>query len=138
VVTDQGPCHVTFDASPPDGRPGILLGFVEADGARELATHDEPARRERVLAGFARAFGPRALSPGSYVDRLWSEERWSRGCYGAFCPPGLWTRHGQAMRTPVGPLHFAGTETATIWSGYIDGALQSGERAAEEILVGER
>lgn len=138
LVTDQGPCHVTFDSSPPGGRPGILLGFVEADGARALATHDEPARRERVLAGFARAFGPKALSPRSYVDRLWAEERWSRGCYGAFCPPGLWTRHGEAMRAAVGPLHFAGTETATVWSGYIDGALQSGERAAEEILVGER
>jgi monoamine oxidase len=136
LVTDHGPCHVTFDSSPPGGRPGILLGFVEADGSRELAAQDEPSRRARVLAGFARAFGPEALAPRSYVDRFWAQEPWSRGCYGAFCPPGLWTRHGDAMRAPVGPIHFAGTETATVWSGYIDGALQSGERAAEEILVG--
>lgn len=134
VVTDEGPCHVTFDSSPPEGRPGVMLGFVEADGARELAAFDEPERRRRVLAGFARAFGPKALAPRAYVDRFWANETWSRGCYGAFCPPGLWTRHGAAMREPAGVIHFAGTETATAWSGYIDGALQSGERAAAEIL----
>jgi monoamine oxidase len=135
AVTDEAPCHVTFDSSPPDGRPGILLGFAEADGARELAALPEPERRARVLGGFARLFGDAALAPRAYVDRFWAQEIWSRGCYGAFCPPGLWTRHGTAMRATVGPLHFAGTETATAWSGYIDGALQSGERAASEILA---
>ena len=35
-----------------------------------------------------------------------------------------------ALREPIGPMHWAGTETATSWNGYMDGALQSGERAA--------
>jgi monoamine oxidase len=38
------------------------------------------------------------------------------------------------LREPVGLLHWAGTETATRWSGYIDGAISSGERAAAEAL----
>jgi len=134
-VSDEGPCHVTFDSSPPEGRPGVLLGFVEADGARELAKLGEAERRESVLACFAKYFGEQARSPGSYADKLWAQDEWARGCYGAFCPPGLLTRHGSALREPVGALHWAGTETATVWSGYIDGALSSGERAASEVLA---
>jgi monoamine oxidase len=133
-VSDEGPAHVTFDNSPAEGRPGVLLGFVEADAARKLSREEEAERRRRVLASFARAFGPRALEPVAYVDRAWEHEPWSRGCYGAYCPPGVWTEHGRAFREPAGPLHFAGTETATVWSGYIDGAISSGERAAAEVL----
>jgi monoamine oxidase len=46
----------------------------------------------------------------------------------------VWTTFGRALRAPVETLHWAGTETATEWMGYIDGAVQSGERAAREIL----
>jgi monoamine oxidase len=35
----------------------------------------------------------------------------------------------------VGRLHWAGTETAAVWNGYMDGAVQSGERAAAEVLA---
>lgn len=133
-VSDEGPCHVTFDSSPPEGKPGVLLGFVEADGARELGKQTESERQKSVLACFAKYFGDQALTPRIYVDKLWEHDPWARGCYGAFCPPGLLLAHGPALRQPTGPLHFAGTETATVWSGYIDGALSSGERAAREVL----
>lgn len=49
-------------------------------------------------------------------------------------PPGAWTGFGPALRAPVGRIHWAGTETATIWNGYIDGAIRSGEDAAAEVL----
>jgi monoamine oxidase len=45
------------------------------------------------------------------------------------------TTFGPALREPVGPLHWAGTETATVWNGYMDGAIQSGERAAGEVVA---
>ena len=64
----------------------------------------------------------------------WTADPWTRGCYGAHFPPGTWTQFGPALRRPVGLLHWAGTETATEWSGYMDGAVQSGKRAAAEIL----
>jgi len=32
-------------------------------------------------------------------------------------------------------LHWAGTETSTVWTGYMEGAVRSGERAAQEILA---
>jgi monoamine oxidase len=35
----------------------------------------------------------------------------------------------------VGRIHWAGTETASVWSGYMDGAVSSGQRAAAEVLT---
>ena len=43
--------------------------------------------------------------------------------------------YGQALRAPVGRIHWAGTETATVWTGYMDGAVQAGKRAASEALA---
>jgi monoamine oxidase len=48
--------------------------------------------------------------------------------------PGAWTEYGPHLRAPCGRIHWAGTETATEWNGYIDGAIQAGERAADEML----
>jgi monoamine oxidase len=49
-------------------------------------------------------------------------------------PPGALTEFGRALREPVGPIHWAGTETASVWTGYMDGAVRSGERAAAGVL----
>jgi monoamine oxidase len=91
-------------------------------------------RRAAVLGVFGRLFGERALAPEQYVERSWAEERWTRGCYGCYMTPGGWTSYGSALRPPIGPIHWAGAETATIWNGYMDGAVRSGERAAREAL----
>ncbi len=137
AVSDRGPVHVTFDNSPPEGKPGVLLGFIEADEARRVGRLPEAERRKEVLDCFARYFGERARTPDAYVDRSWADEPWARGCYVAFMPTGVWTAYGPALREPIGRIHWAGTETATVWNGYIDGAIQSGERAAEEVLDAE-
>lgn len=71
-------------------------------------------------------------SPQRYLERAWAEEEWTRGCYGCSMIPGAWTGFGRSLREPIGPLHWAGSETATVWSGCMDGAVQSGERAASE------
>ena len=88
-----------------------------------------------MIEVLVRAFGDDARHPTSYVDRDWSAEPWTRGCSGAHFPPGAWTQLGPALREPVGRLHWAGTETATRWMGYVDGAIESGHRAAREVLA---
>lgn len=135
AISDAGPVRVVFDNSPPGGGLGILLGFLEGRAARNWGQASEAARRAAVIGTFARIFGPAAARPEGYVERRWAEEEFTRGCYGAHLPPGGWTSYGRALRTPVGPIHWAGTETATEWSGYMDGAVQSGERAAAEALA---
>ena len=134
VVSDEGPTHVVFDNSSPDKSVGVLMGFAEADEARKLGSLSEEARRDAATACFARHFGERARKPLAYADHVWEHDPWSGGCYGAFMPPGVWTSLGPSIREPQGRIHWAGTETATVWSGYIDGAIQSGKRAAQEIL----
>ena len=134
ATSDVGPVRLMFDNSPPEGSPGVLLGFLEGNHARRLGRLPADERREAVVGCFTRLFGPRAARPERYVERLWAEEEWSRGCYGCHMPTGAWTNYGPALREPIGPLHWAGAEIATVWNGYMDGAVRSGEDAAAEVL----
>jgi monoamine oxidase len=135
VTSDTGPVKVTFDNSPPDGSPGVMLGFLEGNQARELGRVGLERRREVVLECFGRFFGPRALKPVDYVDQAWAEEPYSRGCYAGYLPTGVWTAYGGALRAPARSIHWAGAETATVWNGYMDGAISAGERAAREAIA---
>lgn len=129
------PVSVTIDNSPPEGTPGALVGFIEGHHARRLGEADAAERRRVVLDSFVRHFGKRAASPRLYLEKDWTAEEWTRGCYGAHFPPGVWTAYGPALRAPVGRIHWAGTETSAIWNGYMEGAVRSGDRAAGEALA---
>jgi monoamine oxidase len=129
----RGPVKVMFDNTPPDGSPGVLLGFLEGAEARELGEWAPEARRNAVVESFTRIFGPRAARPSDYVERSWAHEEWTRGCYGCYMPPGAWTAHGPALRAPVGRVIWAGAETAEVWMGYMDGAVRSADRAVREV-----
>ena len=86
---------------------------------------------KRVLLGeVAKRFGPKALEPVNYHESNWTEAQWTRGCFTGFLTPGATTLFGSAVRDPVGPIHWAGTETSTDWPSFIDGAIRSGEREA--------
>jgi monoamine oxidase len=135
VTSDTGPIKITFDNSPPDGTPGVLLGFVEGHEARTFATLTAAERRQQAIACFVRYFGPQAASPTGYIEMNWSAEPWTRGCYVGFTPPGVLSDYGTAIRDPVGRIHWAGSETSDYWNGYMDGAVRSGERAAAEVLA---
>jgi monoamine oxidase len=135
ALGDPDPVRITFDNSPPDGRPGVLLGFIEGEQARIWGRRPARERRTAVLRSFAAYFGGAALEPRAYVEKDWSDEAWTRGCYASYTAPGVLLDYGRALRKPVGRIHWAGTETATRWPGYMDGAVQSGERAAREALA---
>lgn len=130
ALSDEGPVFITFDVSPSDDGPGILLGFTDARSFDPLPARE---RRERALAGFAALFGDAALDALDYVDHCWGAEQFAPGGPTAAVPPGSWTSCGAALRTPVGPIHWAGTETADRWTGFLDGAVRSGQRAAAEV-----
>jgi monoamine oxidase len=137
AVSDAGPISTTFDNSPPDGSPGVMLGFIAGPEAIRHARRPEAERRRLVLDCFVRLFGEEAQQPGIYLERAWAEEEWTRG--GPVCSPspGALTAYGEALRRPAGRIHWAGAETSTVWCGYMEGAVRSGERAAEEALDAE-
>jgi monoamine oxidase len=88
-----------------------------------------------LLRNFAQFFGDAALKPTQYIEKDWSGEQWTRGCYVGFTPPGVLSDYGEAIRAPIGRIKWAGAETATYWNGYMDGAVSSGRRAAKEALA---
>ncbi len=126
--------EVTLDASPSSGTPGVLASFAFGPVAKRFDGLDEDVRRKAVLDELTERLGPKAGRPIGYVHTPWFEEPWTRGCSMAHFPPGLLTTHGHLLREPLGAVHFAGTETAWVSHGAIDGAIRSGERAAAEIL----
>lgn len=130
ALSDQGPVFITFDVSPGAGGPGILLGFTDPNGFDALP---DDQRREQVLQCFTALFGEQAAEPIDYLDQRWGAESFAPGGPTAAVPPGSWTEFGRLLRTPVGPLHWAGTETADEWTGFMDGAVRSGQRAAAEV-----
>src|SRR5579875_28879 len=130
ALSDEGPVFITFDVSPrPDG-PGVLLGFADARRF-DLLPADE--RRRQALASFASLFGDAALEPADYIDFRWGTEDFAAGGPTAAVPPGSWTRYGPWLRRPLGRIHWAGAETADEWTGFLDGAVRSGRRAAAEV-----
>ena len=135
VTSDAEPVRITFDNSPPDGSPGVMLGFIEGELARAWARKPAAERRAAVLANFATYFGDQALTPNDYVEKDWASEGWTRGCYVGFTPPGVLLDYGAAIRAPFGRIHWAGAEHATRWNGYMEGALQSGSTSAAAALA---
>jgi monoamine oxidase len=135
AVIDKGPIKVVFDDSPADGSHGALLGFLVGSDARGWGRRSADDRRRAVLDEFARLFGPEARSCEEHIEKDWGEEPWSRGCFTGLMAPGTWMSFGEALREPVGRIHWAGTETAFQWNGYMEGAVESGERAAREVIA---
>jgi monoamine oxidase len=130
ALSDEGPVFITFDVSPSDSGPGILLGFTDA---RTFDSLPAEQRRERALEGFATLFGDAARHPIDYLDHRWGAEEFAPGGPTAAVPPGSWTTYGPWLRKPVDGIFWAGTETADQWTGFLDGAVRSGQRAADEV-----
>lgn len=135
AVSHSLPFNTVFDASPREGRTGALVGFIDGAPARHWSARPPEERRQAVLDSLVRYFGPQAAEPLDYVEHDWVTDPWSRGCYVGLMTPGLLTELGPALRTPWSGIHWAGTETATEFCGYIEGAIRSGQRAADEVLT---
>ncbi|TDC49886.1 FAD-dependent oxidoreductase [Actinomadura sp. KC345] len=133
AIADSGAIDATFDNSPPDGSRGILMGFINQANIRKLDGAPESEVRAAGLASFTTLFGGKAATPRITAIQRWDNETWSGGGPTGVAPPGALTAFGPALRAPCGPVHWAGTETSDYWTGYMDGAVRSGERVAREV-----
>ena len=128
-ISDHGAVRAAFDNCPADGMPGVLLAFVGGSTWKQYGLTTLAARRAAVLQGFAEMFGEKALHPIEYVEHDWTKERWTKGSPVAIMAPGTLTTWGQELRRPHLRTHWAGTETSSYWTGYMDGAVRAGKRA---------
>jgi monoamine oxidase len=131
VALGGGPISTVFDNCSHDLRQPSLVAFVQAGAARRWRG---AADLEAALAQLARYFGDEARRPVDTAAMDWTAEPYSRGCPVAVAGPGSMAGFAATLRQPVGRVWFAGTETAVEWTGYIEGALESGERAAREVV----
>ncbi|MBT9556743.1 MAG: FAD-dependent oxidoreductase [Myxococcales bacterium] len=134
-ATTPPPLTWVVDNSTSDAKVPCLLGFRVGAPGRHWRSRPEAERRAAIIAQLVRYFGPKAASPIAIVEHDWDDDEWAAGCPVAAMPPGLMTQHGRLLRDAVGPLHWAGTETAEDFCGFMEGALESGERAASEVLA---
>ena len=132
VATDED-IEITLDTTQPGHTEGVMATYAAGPRARRLAQRPLEERRAVLLTMLTARLGPRAARPQEILEQNWAEEQWTRGCSMGHFPTGVLTQYGRLLRQPVGRLHWAGTETASTSYGAMDGAVRSGERAAEEI-----
>lgn len=135
TLAPRSPVPLTIDQTPPAGRPGVLSSYAFSTGALHMGRLGPAERREIWLDALAERFGPRARHPAHYLETDWSAQQWSLGGMIGHFPPGALTTYGSALREPVGRIHWASTESATHMHGLMEGAVRSGERAAQEALT---
>nr|XP_013797139.1 PREDICTED: amine oxidase [flavin-containing] B isoform X3 [Apteryx mantelli mantelli] len=133
IEDEDAAIGLTLDDTKPDGSFPAIIGFILARKCRRLTNLTKEERKKKLCELYARVLGSEdALHPVHYEEKNWCEEQYSGGCYTAYFPPGIMTQYGRLLRQPIDRIYFAGTETATEWSGYMEGAVQAGERAARE------
>jgi len=135
MQSDRSPIQLVFDNSPEDASMGVLSCFLSVVECPHLA--DRAAREAGLREELARYFGDKALDAKGYVEKDWAIDPWSTGCITPLTP-GLLTAGGEHLRKPSGRIHWAGTESAKVWCGYMDGAISAGARAATEVIAALR
>jgi monoamine oxidase len=125
----------SMDASSADDKHPALVAFIGGDDAVLWSDRPPETRRRAVLENLAMIYGDEAMYPRDYFDHDWLTEAFIGGGYQCYAPPGVMTNGFNELRDPIGRIHFAGTETAVWYYGYVEGAIEAGERAAQEVLL---
>lgn len=130
----RGPMVEIHDASPADGGPGALFGFI---GVPVAARQDTAALRHAVQDQLVRLFGPDAAHPRAVQIKDWALDPLTATAQD-HAPLYEHPRYGlpPALRDVWdGTLHFGATETAGQFGGFIEGALEAAEAGADAILA---
>lgn len=140
VIADLAAAHIVVDSSPADGSLGVLLAFMGTSGGgpglgwSDSILDNERARHAALLQDLSTLFGPAAAHPLKIVEQNWVNEPWIAGCVSTRAP-GVITRYTDATVTPVDRIHWAGTEAAPEFEGYLEGAVRAAERAVAEVTA---
>jgi monoamine oxidase len=112
------------------GPAGVLMSYAGGDGGRSLAQKPEPHRLHAIESDMREVHGIVAQATGGF-SRAWSGEPRYGGSYAVYGPNQV-TAFWEVLRRPHGRIWLAGEHVAT-WTGYLEGAVESGERVAGDI-----
>ncbi|KAF7546799.1 hypothetical protein G7Z17_g8186 [Cylindrodendrum hubeiense] len=142
MTSTEGPFSISRDTcSPQDGQYSITCYLVGDTGRawskwsaaerRRLAT----AQFDAVMGAAARARGVEVPAPINFIEKEWAKDPWALGAPSPVMLPGVLSADsGKALRSSVDKIHFVGTETSVLWKSYMEGAVRSGIRGAEEVI----
>lgn len=133
IVLDK-PGSAVFDTTAPDG-PGHLCILVAGPEARELDDLTGAQRQEKILGPLVSHLGQEVLSPAGWHEKAWHRDKFAGGGYSALPLPATTDGLFPIASTPCGDIHWGGTETSSDHAGYIEGAIESGERVAAEVAA---
>ncbi|MFB7297445.1 flavin monoamine oxidase family protein [Streptomyces rubiginosohelvolus] len=131
VILDA-PGRAVFDTTAPEG-PGHLCTLVAGPEARALDGMDADARRQALLGPLITHLGPDVAKPAGWHEKAWHLDEHAGGGYLALPEPGTTEGIMPMPCAPIGTIHWAGSETAGTHAGYLEGAIESGQRAAREV-----
>ena len=135
AYADSGPVQMVVDSGSEGPGGGVLACFITGRAVERYGRMEVGARQAALRESLTRMFGPPAADWTAYAECDWTAEQYSRGGPVGLMGPGTLGRYGHVLRRPEGRVHWAGTDTATVWNGYMDGAIQAGERAADEVYA---
>ena len=113
------------------GTRGLLASYAGGQRALDLGALSEDSRQSRVLRQSGDLFGGLNSQYDGGTSQVWQADEFARGAYTYFEPGQITTLLPEAQRAE-GRIHFAGEHTSA-WHGWMNGALESGNRAADEV-----
>ena len=135
MVSDTASHFYFHSTQGQSGREGILTAYAVGEKADILSSQSDE-RRMRIVAGDLKDFNPDAFSLArNIVSYAWQRDPYTDGAY-ALYRPGQWFGIRPILQRPHGKVLFAGEHIAD-WQGFMEGAIETGEAAAEA-LIGRR
>ncbi|KAF2098756.1 putative amine oxidase [Rhizodiscina lignyota] len=142
MTSAKGPISFTRDTCVEADKQYSITCFIVGDSGREWSKWSAAERRRQVEEQFDAVFGRTAREKGvevpapiNIIEKEWAKDPWALGAPSPVMMPGLLTSDaGKVIREPFEKLHFVGTETALVWKGYMEGAVRSGVRGAQEVI----
>ena len=132
TVTDLGIRRMNYPAPDPSTSRGVLLAsYTWGQDALQWGAMDPETRLEEALDDVARIHPQVREEFEVGTSHAWYGDRWARGAFALFAPEQQ-TQLQEAITRPEGRIHFAG-EHCSLYHAWIQGALESGIRAAREI-----
>lgn len=135
MLSDEEPVTLYYDATTTTDKFSALIGFIPAHLALKWGSVPIDELKTAIVAQLVREYGEQAKAPRHIIVRPWlQDDVWCKGAYSGSMGPNVLSRVGHTLRTPNGRIHWAGTELAQDWCGYFEGAVESGQRAAKEVI----
>ena len=132
-----GPVTVTRDSSVDEDGQFSLTCFLVGEHGRRVRSWRKEERVGMVREHVERVFRGVGVEIGVEIgveEYQWVKDQWSGGCPVPAMGVGVMTKWERNLREKFARLHFGGTETSFEWKGYMDGAVRSGKRVAEEVV----